>query len=587
MTDRGVIVVGGEALVDLVPHAAGELRAHPAAAPTTRRARWAASSRTCTTSAVCPTTASARGCARSSLEDGVRLDTVVETALPTTLALAELDAAGAATYRFYTEGTSAPALTPEDGARGAARARRHAARRHARARHGADRGRARGRRRGGRRDGADHGRPELPADVHRRPRQLSPRRWRRRCATRTWSRSASTTSSTSSRAPSPRPRRARCSPTGRSVALVTLGGDGALIVTARGRGARRGAEIQVVDTIGAGDAFGGGFLAWWRLQGPRPRRARRRRRRPGGDALRVHRRRPDVRARGSVAAAARRAVIALEIPIVLAPLAGGPSTPELAAAVSGAGGLGFLAAGYLSAEQLEERLERTRALTDRPFGVNLFVPGPVGGPGDLRALRRAASPPRASSSARRGRTTTTGTRSSRCSRPTPPAVVSFTFGCPAPDVLARFPETWVTVTQPGGGARRGRGRRVRARRPGRRGRRPPRLVGRHAEPRADRAASRCCSSIDVDVPLVATGGIATAAAVQAVLALGARAAQVGTAFMRAPEAGTSPGPPRRARDRRRRRRSRARSAAGSRAASATASWTSTRTRRSPTRRSTT
>jgi len=36
----------------------------------------------------------------------------------------------------------------------------------------------------------------------------------------------------------------------------------------------------------------------------------------------------------------------LGTPIVLAPLAGGPSTPELAAAVSEAGGLGFLAAGY-------------------------------------------------------------------------------------------------------------------------------------------------------------------------------------------------------------------------------------------------
>jgi nitronate monooxygenase len=46
--------------------------------------------------------------------------------------------------------------------------------------------------------------------------------------------------------------------------------------------------------------------------------------------------------------------------------------------------------------------------------------------------------------------------------------------------------------------------------------------------------------IDVDVPLIASGGIATAAAVRAVLALGATAAQVGTAFMRAPEAGTSP-----------------------------------------------
>ena len=65
----------------------------------------------------------------------------------------------------------------------------------------------------------------------------------------------------------------------------------------------------------------------------------------------------------------------LAVPIVLAPLAGGPSTPELTAAVSNAGGFGFLAAGYLAASALAERLERTRTLTDAPIGVNLFVPG--------------------------------------------------------------------------------------------------------------------------------------------------------------------------------------------------------------------
>jgi nitronate monooxygenase len=57
-------------------------------------------------------------------------------------------------------------------------------------------------------------------------------------------------------------------------------------------------------------------------------------------------------------------------------MSGGPSTPELAAAITGAGGLGFLAAGYLTAEALRERIAATRALTDRPIGVNVFVPGP-------------------------------------------------------------------------------------------------------------------------------------------------------------------------------------------------------------------
>src|SRR5215212_3889147 len=63
----------------------------------------------------------------------------------------------------------------------------------------------------------------------------------------------------------------------------------------------------------------------------------------------------------------------LEVPIVLAPLAGGPSTPELAAAVSNAGGLGFLGAGYLTADALRERIRATRAVTSAPIAVNLFV----------------------------------------------------------------------------------------------------------------------------------------------------------------------------------------------------------------------
>src|SRR5262249_49615520 len=68
-----------------------------------------------------------------------------------------------------------------------------------------------------------------------------------------------------------------------------------------------------------------------------------------------------------------RRVIELAAPVVQAPMAGGPSTAELAAAVSNAGGLGFVAAGYLAPAGLAELIARTRALTDRPFGVNLFV----------------------------------------------------------------------------------------------------------------------------------------------------------------------------------------------------------------------
>src|SRR3954465_10216754 len=99
------VVVGGEALVDLVPHQAGELRAHAGGGPYN----------TARTLGRLEQDVHFLGCLSDDgfgarlwkhLEhDGVRLDTAVRTKLPTTLALAELDEHGAATYRFYTDGT--------------------------------------------------------------------------------------------------------------------------------------------------------------------------------------------------------------------------------------------------------------------------------------------------------------------------------------------------------------------------------------------------------------------------------------------------------------------------------------------------
>jgi len=63
-------------------------------------------------------------------------------------------------------------------------------------------------------------------------------------------------------------------------------------------------------------------------------------------------------------------------PIVQAPMAGGVSVPRLAAAVSEAGGLGFLAAGYKTADGMYQEIKQLRGLTSRPFGVNLFLPQP-------------------------------------------------------------------------------------------------------------------------------------------------------------------------------------------------------------------
>ncbi|MGG1514236.1 nitronate monooxygenase [Paenibacillus oryzisoli] len=64
----------------------------------------------------------------------------------------------------------------------------------------------------------------------------------------------------------------------------------------------------------------------------------------------------------------------IDYPILQAPMAGGPATPALAAAVSNAGGLGSLGAGYLTPEQIRTAIREVRVRTNRPFGVNLFVP---------------------------------------------------------------------------------------------------------------------------------------------------------------------------------------------------------------------
>ncbi len=69
-------------------------------------------------------------------------------------------------------------------------------------------------------------------------------------------------------------------------------------------------------------------------------------------------------------------MLGIEYPIVLAGM-GGASTPELAAAVSNAGGLGVLGAAACQPEQLREWIQRTRSLTDKPFGVDTLLPASV------------------------------------------------------------------------------------------------------------------------------------------------------------------------------------------------------------------
>jgi nitronate monooxygenase len=79
----------------------------------------------------------------------------------------------------------------------------------------------------------------------------------------------------------------------------------------------------------------------------------------------------------------------LRVPVVQAPMAGGPTSPAMVAAVSNAGALGFLAAAPFTAEKLASEVAAIRALTRRPFGVNLFVLEPS--VPDDATVRRALS----------------------------------------------------------------------------------------------------------------------------------------------------------------------------------------------------
>ncbi|MBT2688867.1 nitronate monooxygenase [Bacillus sp. ISL-47] len=64
----------------------------------------------------------------------------------------------------------------------------------------------------------------------------------------------------------------------------------------------------------------------------------------------------------------------IQYPVFQAPMAGGMTTPRLISEVSNSGGLGNMGAGYMNSDEIREDIRKIRSLTDKPFGVNLFVP---------------------------------------------------------------------------------------------------------------------------------------------------------------------------------------------------------------------
>lgn len=239
----------------------------------------------------------------------------------------------------------------------------------------------------------------------------------------------------------------------------------------------------------------------------------------------------------------------LRYPIVQAPMAGGPSTVELAAAVSAAGGLGFLATGMTAPTQVADDLAALRAAlpAGTPFGVNLFCPSPrPADPAAVAAYADRIAPIAQAVGAALGEPRFHDDRypdKLALVLADPPPVVSFVFGCPVDDIArvrAAGAEAWVTVTQvdearqavaAGADALVVQGSEAGGHRGG--------FVDDDREPVPLAQLLAVVRSAEPGVPLVAAGALMTAAGVQGALDAGAAAAQCGTAFLLTDEAGTS------------------------------------------------
>jgi nitronate monooxygenase len=239
-----------------------------------------------------------------------------------------------------------------------------------------------------------------------------------------------------------------------------------------------------------------------------------------------------------------------EVPLIVAPMAGGTSTPALVTAAGAAGAVGFLAAGYKTPQAVAAEIASVRP-AGVGFGVNLFVPS--GAPADAAALAAYRAELQAEADRygvelpelTEGITDDADFFSEKvqllCDDPVP--MVSFTFGLPAPAqvrVLQRAGTavlaTVTSVTEADAAAAIG----VDA------------LVLQHASagghsgaflaggPAPARNAAELVGQVrraGIVLPLAAAGGISDAASIAAVLAAGASAAQLGTAFIRCAQSG--------------------------------------------------
>jgi fructokinase len=266
MTAEGTIVVAGEALYDLVLSEGDTLAGHPGGGPYNTARTLARLGRPVAFLGRISTDRLGARLRRELENDGVLTSAVVATDEPTTLAVAEMDRGGVATYNFYTAGTAASGLR---AAEAVAALPAHLAALHlgtlglvleptATALEAVL-------------ETVDE-RAVVMLDPNVRPQLITDPEGYRRRLTRVLRRvDVVKVSDKDLEWLSPGlelvEAARRLVQAGPQVALLTHGASGATVVTAGGSTFVPAVAVEVVDTIGAGDAFGGGFLAWWHESG--------------------------------------------------------------------------------------------------------------------------------------------------------------------------------------------------------------------------------------------------------------------------------------------------------------------------------
>src|SRR5215469_2151092 len=236
-----------------------------------------------------------------------------------------------------------------------------------------------------------------------------------------------------------------------------------------------------------------------------------------------------------------RTIPFFETPIVLAPL-GGPGSVELTAAACNARAFGFLASQYSDPQRMRNDIERLRSLTDKPFGVNLFIdePWPRVDADELSRAHHRLDTYREELGIPAGTTPpqppTYHDEQIRVVLETRPRAFSFTLGIPPDDVIAEMKragiftigtattvEEAVALREAGIDAISAQG----AEAGGHRGT----FLHRETLPLIGTIALVPQVVDAVEMPVIAAGGIGDGRGIAAALALGAAGVQMGTAFL--------------------------------------------------------